>query len=114
MTFNITEIRAEFPILSREVHGKPLIYLDNAASVQKPQAVIDAISGAMAGRYANVHRGLHTLANETTAAFEGARATAARYLNAASTDEVIFTMGGTDGVNFVANVLGQVEIGEGD
>ena len=114
MTFNVTDIRAQFPILSREVHGKPLVYLDNAASVQKPQAVIDALTGAMAGQYANVHRGLHTLANETTEAFEGARATAARYLNTASTDEIIFTMGGTDAVNLVANVLGQDEIGEGD
>ncbi|MEM6747136.1 MAG: SufS family cysteine desulfurase [Pseudomonadota bacterium] len=114
MTFNVQDIRGQFPILSREVHGKPLVYLDNAASVQKPQAVIDALSGAMAGQYANVHRGLHTLANETTEAFEGARETARRYLNAASTDEIIFTMGGTDAVNLVANILGQDEIGEGD
>jgi cysteine desulfurase/selenocysteine lyase len=114
MTFNVDDIRAQFPILSREVHGKPLCYLDNAASVQKPQAVIDALTAAMSGQYANVHRGLHTLANETTAAFEGARETVRRYLNAASTDEIIFTMGGTDAVNLVANVLGQEEIGEGD
>ncbi|MCQ8185938.1 cysteine desulfurase [Parvularcula maris] len=114
MTFNVQTIREQFPILSREVHGKPLCYLDNAASVQKPQAVIDAISGAMAGQYANVHRGLHTLANETTAAFEAARETVRCYLNAASTDEIVFTMGGTDGANLVGNVLGQEEIGEGD
>lgn len=114
MSFNVADIRAQFPILSREVHGKPLVYLDNAASVQKPQAVIDALTGAMAGQYANVHRGLHTLANETTEAFENARKSAARYLNAATTDEIIFTMGGTDAMNLVANVLGQAEIGEGD
>ena len=114
MTFNVDDIRGQFPILGREVHGKPLVYLDNAASVQKPRAVIDVLSGAMSGQYANVHRGLHTLANETTAAFEGARETTRQYLNAASTDEIIFTMGGTDAVNLVANALGQEEIGEGD
>jgi cysteine desulfurase/selenocysteine lyase len=114
MTFNVQTLRDQFPILSREVHGKPLCYLDNAASVQKPQAVIDAISGAMSGQYANVHRGLHTLANETTAAFEAGRETVRRYLNAASADEIIFTMGGTDATNLVGNVLGQEEIGEGD
>jgi cysteine desulfurase/selenocysteine lyase len=114
MTFNVQTIREQFPILTREVHGKPLCYLDNAASVQKPQAMIDALTGAMTGQYANVHRGLHTLANETTAAFEGARETVRRYLNAASTDEIIFTMGGTDATNLAANVLGQEEIGEGD
>jgi cysteine desulfurase/selenocysteine lyase len=114
MSFNVQDIRTQFPILSREVHGKPLVYLDNAASVQKPQAVIDALSEAMGSQYANVHRGLHTLANETTAAFEAARETVRRYLGASSTDEVIFTMGGTDAVNLAANILGQEEIGEGD
>ncbi|NNU17681.1 cysteine desulfurase [Parvularcula sp. ZS-1/3] len=114
MTFNVADIRAQFPILSREVHGKPLVYLDNAASVQKPQAVIDQLTASMTGQYANVHRGLHTLSNETTGAFEEARSTVAQFLNAASMDEIIFTMGGTDAVNLVANVLGQEEIGEGD
>ncbi|MEM9810291.1 MAG: SufS family cysteine desulfurase [Pseudomonadota bacterium] len=114
MTFNVQDLRAQFPILSREVHGKPLIYLDNAASVQKPQVVINALTGAMSGQYANVHRGLHTLANETTAAFEDARETVRKYLNAPSTDDIIFTMGGTDAVNLVGNVLGQDDIGEGD
>ncbi|MEM1379480.1 MAG: cysteine desulfurase [Pseudomonadota bacterium] len=114
MSFDVAQLRDQFPILSRQVHGKPLVYLDNAASVQKPQAVIDALSGAMAGQYANVHRGLHTLANETTQAFEDARESVRAYLNASSTDEIIFTMGGTDAVNLVANVLGQGEIGEGD
>ncbi|MEM9839000.1 MAG: SufS family cysteine desulfurase [Pseudomonadota bacterium] len=112
--FDVDTFRAQFPILKREVHGKPLVYLDNAASVQKPQAVIDALTGAMSGQYANVHRGLHTLANETTQAFEDARESVRAYLNASSTDEVIFTMGGTDAVNLAANVLGQEHIGEGD
>lgn len=114
MPFDVAGLRSQFPILDREVHGKPLVYFDNAASVQKPQRVIDALSGAMSGQYANVHRGLHTLANETTQAFEDARETARAYLNAGSTDEIVFTMGGTDAVNLVANVLGQAEIGAGD
>jgi cysteine desulfurase/selenocysteine lyase len=89
------------------VNGKPLAYLDNAASAQKPRAVIDAMTDAMAGSYANVHRGLHQLANETTAAYEGARASAAKFLGAASAEEIIFTGGGTDAVNLVAGALGQ-------
>jgi cysteine desulfurase/selenocysteine lyase len=110
---DIAAIRAEFPILSRKVNGKPLIYLDNAASAQKPRAVIDAMTSAMEGSYANVHRGLHALANETTAAFENARKTAAKFLGAASPEEIVFTAGGTDAINLVANSLGQA-MGEGD
>jgi len=111
---DVAAIRAEFPILERRVHGKPLVYLDNAASAQKPKAVIDAMTAAMTGSYANVHRGLHQLANETTAAFEAARATAARFLNAAAPEEIVFTAGGTDAINLVAAALGASEIGEGD
>lgn len=110
---DIAAIRAEFPILTREVYGKPLVYLDNAASAQKPRAVIGAMCAAMEESYANVHRGLHALANETTAAFEGARKTAAKFLNAASPEEIVFTAGGTDAINLVASSLGQA-IGEGD
>ncbi len=110
---DIASIRAQFPILGREVYGKPLVYLDNAASAQKPRAVIDAMTNAMEGSYANVHRGLHLLANETTTAFEKARATAAAFVNAASADEIVFTAGATDAINLVANSLGQT-IGEGD
>ncbi len=113
MTFDVQTFRAQFPILSREIHGKPLVYLDNAASVQKPQAVIEAITKTMTHGYANVHRGLHTLSNEATAAFEAARVSAQKYLNAASSDEIIFTMGGTDAVNLVANTVGQ-SLKEGD
>ena len=80
--FDAHAARAQFPILSRTVNGRPLVYLDSAASAQKPQAVIDAISGAMSGSYANVHRGLHTLANETTEAFEGAREVVREWLTA--------------------------------
>jgi len=110
--FDVHAVRAEFPILRREAYGKPLVYLDNAASAQKPRAVIDAMRAAMEGSYANVHRGLHLLANETTSAFEEARARVAAFLNA-SPDEIVFTAGGTDAVNLAAHALGQ-GIGEGD
>ena len=106
--------RAEFPILTREIHSKPLVYLDSAASAQKPIAVIDAMKGAMEHSYANVHRGLHQLSNEATAAFEQARKTTAQFLNAASEDEIVFTSGGTDAFNLVSYALGASEIGEGD
>ena len=114
MSFDPATFRAEFPILSREVYGKPLVYLDNAASVQKPRVLIDEMTRLMTHCYANVHRGLHALSNETTTVFEESRQTAQTYLNAASADEIIFTMGGTDAMNLVSYVLGQDEIGEGD
>ena len=112
--FNVEALRAEFPILSRDAYGKRLVYLDNAASAQKPRAVIDAMTTAMEHSYANVHRGLHLLSNEATAAFEEARKTAARFLNAASEEEIVFTAGGTDAFNLVSYALGVDEIGEGD
>jgi cysteine desulfurase / selenocysteine lyase len=99
--------RAQFPILSRTVNGKPLVYLDSAASAQKPRAVIDALTTAMEHSYANVHRGLHTLANETTEAFEAARESVARYLNAESPEQIIWTKGGTEAINLVAAGIGQ-------
>jgi cysteine desulfurase/selenocysteine lyase len=105
MAFDAEAVRAEFPILSRQVHGKPLVYLDSAASAQKPRAVIEAMSWAMEHSYANVHRGLHTLANETTDAYEGARAKVARFIGA-EPNEVVFTKGGTEAVNLVAAGLG--------
>ncbi|HEV7352517.1 MAG TPA: cysteine desulfurase [Brevundimonas sp.] len=88
------------------MNGRPLVYLDNAASAQKPRAVIDALTRAMEGSYANVHRGLHTLANETTEAFEAARASVARFLNAPGPDNIVFTKGGTEAINLVAHGLG--------
>jgi len=103
---DIPAIRAEFPILARLVNGHPLVYLDNAASAQKPDAVIDAMANQMRTAYANVHRGLHTLANETTEAYEAARETVRAFLNAPSTDNVIFTKGSTEGINLVAAGLG--------
>ncbi|MEQ8179892.1 MAG: cysteine desulfurase [Amphiplicatus sp.] len=114
MTYDVAAIREEFPILAREAYGKPLVYLDNAASAQKPRAVIGAMAHAMEHSYANVHRGLHLLSNEATTAFEEARKKVASFLNAASPDEIVFTSGGTDAINLVAYSLGASEIGEGD
>ncbi|MEM9495556.1 MAG: cysteine desulfurase [Pseudomonadota bacterium] len=112
--FDVDAVRAQFPILSRDIHGKPLVYLDSAASAQKPQRVIDAMTTAMQHSYANVHRGLHQLSNEATAAFEAARETAARFLNAASPDEIVFTSGGTDAFNLVSYALATGGVAEGD
>ena len=106
MSFDPHDVRDEFPILRREVNGKPLVYLDNAASAQKPRAVIGAMSQMMETSYANVHRGLHTLANETTDAYEAARNSVARFINAGSPAEIVFTKGGTEAVNLVAATLG--------
>ena len=105
MPFDAEAIRAEFPILARQVNGKPLVYLDSAASAQKPRAVIDAMVHAMEHSYANVHRGLHTLANETTEAYEGARKAVAGFL-VADPAEIVFTKGGTEAINLVAAGVG--------
>jgi len=105
-TFDPYAARAQFPILSRQVNGKPLVYLDNAASAQKPRAVIDALVASMEGSYANVHRGLHTLSNEATEAFEAAREIVARFLNAPSGENIVWTKGGTEAINLVANGVG--------
>ncbi|MDO8838166.1 MAG: cysteine desulfurase [Parvibaculum sp.] len=113
-TYDVARIRADFPILSREVYGKPLVYLDNAASAQKPQSVIDAVAHAYANEYSNVHRGMHFLANAATEKFEEARETARAFLNAASTDEIIFTSGGTDAINLVASSYLAPRIEPGD
>ncbi len=113
MAFDVEAVRAEFPILSRQVNGKPLVYLDNAASAQKPRAVIGAMTAAMEGSYANVHRGLHTLANETTDAYEKGREAVRRFLNAGSVNEIVFTKGGTEAINLVAASFG-LSLREGD
>jgi len=107
MSFDVESARAEFPILRRQVNGQPLVYLDSAASAQKPRAVIEAMSGAMERSYANVHRGLHTLANETTAAYETARENVRGLINAADAAEIVFTKGTTEAVNLVASSFGQ-------
>ena len=107
MTFDPNAVRREFPILGRQVNGRPLIYLDSAASAQKPRAVIEAMSGAMEHAYANVHRGIHTLANETTEAYERARESVRRLINAGSANEIVFTKGTTEAINLVASSFGQ-------
>ena len=112
--YDVERIRADFPILSREVHGKPLVYLDNGASAQKPQVVLDAIQNAYSHEYANVHRGLHYLSNTATENYEKARSTVRQYINAASDDEIIFTRNASEAINLAAQSFGGTVIGEGD
>ena len=100
--YDVEAIRADFPILSRQVNGKPLVYLDNGASAQKPQVVIDAITRAYGEEYSNVHRGLHFLSNLATENYEAVRGTIARFLSAPSEEEIVFTTGTTEGINLVA------------
>jgi len=105
-TLDVERIRADFPILSREVYGKPLVYLDNGASAQKPKSVLDAMARAYGHEYANVHRGLHYLSNTATQKFEEARETVRRFLNARSENEIIFTRNATEGINLVSSSFG--------
>ncbi|TDR52974.1 cysteine desulfurase/selenocysteine lyase [Halomonas ventosae] len=114
LTLDVVKVRRDFPILDREVHGKPLVYLDNAATSQTPRQVI-AMFDDYYGRYnANIHRGLHTLADEATAAFEGTRETVRAFLSAAETREIVFTRGTTEAINLVANSWGRANLGPGD
>ena len=102
MSYDIAAIRADFPILSRQVNGKPLVYLDNGASAQKPQVVIDAVTQAYSHEYSNVHRGLHYLSTVATEKYEGVRGTIARFLGVRDEHEIVFTSGATEGINLVA------------
>ena len=112
--YDVEAIRADFPILSRQVHGRPLVYLDNGASAQKPRAVIEAVTRTYESEYANVHRGLHFLSDAATTAYEGARETVRRFLNAASVEEIVFTKSATQAINIVAQGFGAEAVGEGD
>ena len=112
--YDVNRIRADFPILSMQVYGKPLVYLDNAASAQKPQAVLDRLNLAYTAQYANVHRGLHYLANEVTEAYEGARETVAKFRNARRKEEIIFTRNATEAINLVTYTFGRECIKPGD
>src|SRR4051794_1505874 len=112
--YDVEAIRRDFPILSREVYGKPLVYLDNAASAQKPKAVLEAIMKSYTQEYANVHRGLHFLSNAATQAYEDARESVRRFVNAPSKDQIIFTRNATEAINLVAQSFGNLAIGEGD
>jgi cysteine desulfurase/selenocysteine lyase len=113
-SYDVAKIRADFPALAMSVYGKPLVYLDNAASAQKPQAVLDRLTKAYTSEYANVHRGLHFLANEATEAYEGARETVQRFIGAARKEEIIFTRNATEAINLVAYTFGRERIQAGD
>ncbi|RTL72520.1 MAG: cysteine desulfurase [Hyphomicrobiales bacterium] len=112
--YDVEAIRADFPILARKVHGKPLVYLDNGASAQKPKVVLDTMMQAYGMEYANVHRGLHYLSNTATQHFEDARETVRAFLNAPSVDEIIFTRNATEAINLVAASYGGMVLKEGD
>ncbi len=112
--FDVAAIRRDFPILSRQVYGKPLVYLDNAASAQKPKPVLDAMMKSYTEEYANVHRGLHYLSNAATQSFEDARESVRRFINAPSKDQIVFTRNATEAINLAAQSFGGLVIGEGD
>jgi cysteine desulfurase / selenocysteine lyase len=112
--YDVEAIRRDFPAMSLKVHGKPLVYLDNAASAQKPQAMLDALMKSYREEYANVHRGLHHLANAATDAYEGARTRVAKFLNAPDAKQIIFTKNATEAINLAAQSFGGMVIGEGD
>ena len=114
MGYDVETIRGDFPILSRQVNGKPLVYLDNGASAQKPKAVIDAVSHAYSHEYANVHRGLHTLSNLATDAYEAVRGKLKNFLGAAHEDEVLYTTGTTQAFNLVSYGWGIPNLSAGD
>ncbi len=113
-SYDVARLRQDFPALAMQVYGKPLVYLDNAASAQKPNAVLDRMTEAYKREYANVHRGLHYLANAATEAYEGARAKVATFLNAKRPEEIVFTRNATEAINLVASSWGAPNIGEGD
>lgn len=112
--FDVQKVRADFPILARKIHGKPLVYLDNAATTQKPQAVIDALIRFYTLENSNIHRGVHTLSEEATEIYEESRVTVQRFLNAADPREIIFVRGATEGINLVAQTWGRANIRHGD
>ncbi len=112
--YDVAAVRRHFPALNREVKGKPLVYFDNAATTQKPQAVIDALVNYYSNYNANIHRGIHTLAEEATAAFEATRDAAQQFINAESREQIIFTGGTTEGINLVAQTWGRQNIKAGD
>lgn len=112
--FDVNKVRDDFPILSRQVNGKPLVYLDSGASAQKPQVVIDAVTRGYAEEYSNVHRGLHYLSNLATDKYEAVRGIVARFLNAGSEDEIVFNSGTTEGINLVAYSWAMPRLQAGD
>src|SRR5258707_10438784 len=113
-TYDVARVREDFPILATKVYGKPLVYLDNAASAQKPKAVLDRIQQAYTSEYSNVHRGLHCLANAATEGYEGAREKVRAFLNASRPEEIIFTRNATEAINLVAYTFARERIKAGD
>jgi cysteine desulfurase/selenocysteine lyase len=113
-TFDVERVRRDFPVLHQKVHGKPLVYLDNAATTQKPLAVIEAIENYYRHDNSNIHRGVHALSERATEAYEKVRAAAQKFLNAAETKEIIFVRGTTEGINLVAQTYGRKNVGSGD
>ena len=113
-TFDVYKVRKDFPILSQKIHGKPLVYLDNAATTQKPLAVIEAIEQYYRQDNSNIHRGVHTLSERATADYENVRETARKFLNAADNKEIIFVRGTTEAINMVAQTYGRKNVGSGD
>src|SRR3974390_2814144 len=113
-SYDVARLREDFPALALKVYGKPLVYLDNAASAQKPKAVLERIMQAYTSEYANVHRGLHFLANAATEAYEGARSKVAQFVNARRSEEIIFTRNAAEAINLVASSWGEPNIGQGD
>ena len=114
MPFELESVRADFPILKEQIHGRRLVYLDSGASAQKPKAVLEKMDWAYEHAYANVHRGLHTLANRATEAYEDGRKAVARFLNASRPEEIVFTKGSTEAINLVASSFAEPRIKEGD
>ena len=112
--FDVVQIRKDFPILAREVNGKPLVYLDNGASSQKPEVVIDAVTRSYKDEYANVHRGLHYLSNVATEKYESVRGVVARFLNASDENEIILNSGTTEGINMFAYGWAMEHLKRGD
>ena len=110
-SYDVARLREDFPALALSVYGKPLVYLDNAASAQKPKAVLDRMTQAYTREYANVHRGLHYLANAATEAYEGARTKVAQFVNARRSEEIVFTRNVTEAINLVASSWGEPNIG---
>jgi len=112
--YDVYELRKQFPVLQRELKGKPLVYFDNAATSQKPRIVIDALVDYYSNYNANIHRGIHTLAEEATAAYEASREACRDFIGASSTEEIIFTRGTTEGINLVSHTWGRQNISKGD
>ncbi|MEO1576565.1 MAG: aminotransferase class V-fold PLP-dependent enzyme, partial [Pseudomonadota bacterium] len=111
---DVAAVRQQFPALHQTVHGKPLVYLDSAASAQRAQSVIDAVTAYESNDHANVHRGVHALSQRATDAYEGARADVARFLNAPAPENIVFTRGTTEAINLVANSYGRSQLKPGD